>query len=100
MNLPHDSSFMWQLTVGEYTQLMKSLMSEKRYEYGIQGLANLLGCSRSKAYNIKATGILDPAISQNGKIIVIDCDLALKLLSGSEKTPKAFLPPTPPAPNA
>lgn len=59
--------------------------SKKHYVYGIKGLAKLLGASSSTAQRIKSSGVLDAAISQNGKIIVIDADLALDLLRISNK---------------
>lgn len=34
--------------------------------------------------NIKSSGILDPAISQHGKVIVIDADLALELMKAKQ----------------
>ncbi len=66
------------LTVAEFTKLLDCKKNSK-YEYGLKGLANLLGCSRSKASEIKSTGILDDAISQNGNIIIIDKEKALEL---------------------
>lgn len=56
-----------------------------RYVYGIAGLRDLLGCSESTANRIKRTGVLNPAISQHGKTIVIDADLALDLLRVSKQ---------------
>lgn len=69
----------WQLTVEEFLEVAKKLNTEKKYIYGIKGLAKLLGCSISKAAEIKASGILDDAIIQNGYIIVIEEEKALKL---------------------
>lgn len=54
--------------------------AKPHYVYGLAGLCKLLGCSKSTAVNIKKSGILDPAISQRGKIIVINSDYALELL--------------------
>ena len=48
--------------------------------YGLAGLSELLGCSISTAARIKKSGVLDPAIRQTGKIIVVDADLALDLM--------------------
>lgn len=48
--------------------------------YGLAGLSKLLGCSQSTAARIKKSGVLDPAIRQTGKIIVVDADLALDLM--------------------
>ncbi|AQW90051.1 DUF3853 domain-containing protein [Elizabethkingia anophelis] len=69
----------WQLTVGQFMELQNRSNTEKKYEYGIKGLAKILGCSRTKASEIKASGIIDDAIVQNGNIIVIDKEKALQL---------------------
>ncbi|BBQ09297.1 DUF3853 family protein [Elizabethkingia anophelis] len=58
--------------------------TQKKYVYGIPGLAKLLDCGRTKAQEIKNSGVIDAAIIQNGKKIVIDADKALELLK--EKT--------------
>ena len=80
--------YLWQLTIDEFKELQKEITKEKTYEYGIKGLAKILGCSRSKAYQIKASGILDDAIIQNGKVIVIDVDKALQLFSENNSVQK------------
>ena len=54
---------------------------KKHYVYGLQGLSDLLGCSLSTSARVKKSGAIDAAISQQGKIIVIDADLALDLLN-------------------
>ena len=53
---------------------------KRHFVYGLAGLAKLLGVCKATASSIKSSGILDPAISQHGKVIVIDADLALDLL--------------------
>ena len=73
--------YLWELTIDEFKELQFEITKEKSYEYGIKGLAKILGCSRSKAYNIKASGIIDDAIFQNGKMMVIDVEKTLRLLS-------------------
>lgn len=50
---------LWKLTVEEFLKLSKNLATEKKYEYGLKGLAKILGCSVSKASEIKSSGILD-----------------------------------------
>ncbi|MEN2436481.1 DUF3853 family protein [Weeksellaceae bacterium A-14] len=72
----------WKLTVEEFLEVCKELNSENKYEYGLKGLAKLLGCSISKASEIKSSGILDKAITQRGKIIIIDKQKALTLFAG------------------
>ncbi|MDN5396539.1 MAG: DUF3853 family protein, partial [Chryseobacterium sp.] len=41
----------------------------------------MLGCSISKASEIKSSGLLDDAIIQNGNIIIIDKEKALALFA-------------------
>ncbi len=72
-------AFIWQLTVEEFLEISKDLISERKYEYGLKGLAKILGCSISKASEIKSSGLLDEAIIQNGNIIIIDKEKALEL---------------------
>lgn len=69
----------WQLTVEEFLEVSKNFNAEKKYEYGLKGLAKILGCSVSKASEIKSSGILDKAIIQNGNIIIINKEMALEL---------------------
>lgn len=58
----------------------------KRYVYGLAGLAGLLGCSIVTANRIKKSGVINKAISQVGRKIIIDADLALELLNNSRKS--------------
>lgn len=51
----------------------------KNVAYGIKGIADIFGCSIPTANRIKRSGIIDDAISQVGRKIVVDVDLALKL---------------------
>ena len=60
-------------------------MTKKHFVYGLAGLSKLLGCSISTAARIKKSGVIDAAISQHGKIIVVDADLALELLNVQKK---------------
>ena len=74
-----------QLTVEEFLDLQKNNIPEKKYEYGLKGLAKTLGCSRSKAAELKSTGILDDAIIQNGHLIIIDKEKAMELMALHKK---------------
>lgn len=76
---------LFQLTVEEFLSLQQSGRYEKKYEYGLKGLAKILGCSRSKASELKSSGILDDAIIQNGNLIIIDIEKALQLLASHKK---------------
>lgn len=59
--------------------------SEKRYVRGMKELADTLHCSLSTAQRIKSSGVLDPAISQIGKVMLVDAEQALELLKVSNK---------------
>ena len=50
-----------------------------RYVHGIAGIASLFGVSERQARNIKASGIINRAIRQQGRTIVTDATLALEL---------------------
>ena len=71
----------WRLTVEEFLEVSKNINSEKKYEFGLKGLAKILGCSISKASEVKSSGLLDDAIIQNGNIIIIDKEKALELFA-------------------
>lgn len=79
---------LWQLTVGEFLELMEQIPTvtvdntpkEKNLVYGIAGIAQIFNCSMTTANRIKASGKIDRAISQCGRMITIDADLALELM--------------------
>ncbi len=91
-----DSMPLWQLTVGEFRQLLiessgnfsfpnvTPIGREKKYVYGIAGIAELFQCSVATANKIKASGRIDNAIIQIGRKIMVDADLALEL-AGKKK---------------
>lgn len=83
---------LFQLSVGEFIDLMDSIINkstsekasqdtpnERRLEYGIAGIARIFNCSISTANRIKASGKIDKAISQRGRLIVIDVEKAIRL---------------------
>lgn len=53
---------------------------KKRYVYGVQGIAETFGCSIPTANRIKASGVIDDAITQIGRKIVVDPELAIQLV--------------------
>ena len=93
MNNLDPNTPLFKLTLQELTsELMEefqsqflTLLSKKKYEYGIKGLAKILGCSRAKASKIKNSGVINEAIFQNGKIIIIDIEKALGLLNKNKE---------------
>lgn len=82
-----------QATLGDLRSLIDEIVGDTheapkedvkvkhRFVYGLQGLCDLLSCSTSTAARIKRSGVIDAAISQHGKIIVIDADMAIDLLN-------------------
>tara|TARA_R110002012_G_scaffold241323_1_gene415535 strand:+ start:14304 stop:14600 length:297 start_codon:yes stop_codon:yes gene_type:complete len=56
----------------------------KKYVYGIRGIARLIGCSISSANRLKKSGVIDEAIIQNGRKIIVDSELALELIKNSK----------------
>ncbi|QQM25350.1 DUF3853 family protein [Elizabethkingia sp. M8] len=76
---------LWQISVGEFLELQHKNKADKRYEYGLKGIAKIFGCSVSQANRIKGSGIIDEAIIQNGNIIIIETEKALQLFGEKKK---------------
>lgn len=53
--------------------------TSKKYVYGLPGIARLFGCSIPTACRIKWSGKIDRAVTQIGRKIIVDADLALEL---------------------
>lgn len=81
----------WQMTGEEFIFLSKHASrqtetqpqpitdTERKYVYGILGIAKLFGCSLPIANRIKKSGKIDKAITQIGRKIIVDVELALEL---------------------
>ena len=54
-------------------------LSQRRIYSGIEGIAQIFGCSVPTANRIKKSGVIDDAITQIDRQIVIDGNLALEL---------------------
>lgn len=64
----------------EVNQLQPAVNAIKRkYVYGMAGIAQLFGASLMTAHRIKKSGKIDAAITQIGRKIVVDAELALEL---------------------
>ena len=61
------------------TQLRPVTDTERKYVHGILGIAKLFGCSLPTANRIKKSGKIDKAITQIGRKIIVDAELALEL---------------------
>ena len=96
------------LTVGQLRSVLESSLREraektietdssapKRYVHGVCGIKQLFNCSYPTAHKLKET-ILKPAVKQQGRVIVVDVDLAMKLFTEHDqiKSIKDFQPPT------
>ena len=77
------------LTVGQLMEVLAKQQTTittdntpkaKRLVYGIAGIAQLFNCSMTTANRIKASGKINRAISQCGRMITVDADLALELM--------------------
>lgn len=91
---------LFKLTVGELMDMIERRIKEqpaaesdrqiapagKRYVYGLNGIASLFGCSRTQAHRIKASGKIDGAITQTGRLIIVDAEKALELAARKKKT--------------
>ena len=83
----------WQMTGEEFLYLQQHASStgkdvatttiiqntDKHYVYGILGISKLFGCSMPTANRIKKSGKIDKAITQIGRKIIVDAELALEL---------------------
>ena len=76
-----------QLTVADLKQLIEELQSKKsdeavkptgRLVYGLRGIQGLFNCSHKTAQYYK-DHVINEAVIQNGRKIVVDADLALQL---------------------
>ena len=86
---------LWQFSGKDHEYMLKHVLmesfscvevkptSQKRYVQGYQGIATLFGCSKSTAQRIKKSGIIDEAITQVNRKILVDADLALQLVKES-----------------
>lgn len=87
----NDTTPIWQLTVGEIKDLIqettgaktetKELQATGGYVYGIAGLAELIGASKTTAQKLKSSGLLDKAITQIGNKIITNKKIAIEILS-------------------
>lgn len=57
---------------------------KKRYVYGIKGIAEIFNCSLPTASHIKKSGRISRAITQIGRKVVIDVEMALELAKESK----------------
>ena len=79
------------ITAGELADVILAKLrneqpaKEKTLVKGITGIMEIFKCGRSKATQLRASGILNPAITTTGRIFLIDVDMALDLVSKKKK---------------
>jgi len=57
----------------------------KKHVFGLAGIAEIFGCSIPTANRIKRSGKISKAITQIGRKIVVDVELALELAAKQER---------------
>ena len=55
----------------------------KRYVHGVAGIKSLFNCGYPTAHKLKET-IIKPAVHQQGRVILVDVELVLKLFEESK----------------
>ena len=76
------------LTVGQFKNLLTESINNddsRKYVYGLKGIQKLFNVSHPTAQKYK-DGILKPAITQNGKKIIIDIVKAKELYYTSKES--------------
>ena len=63
------------------TATAPDFMPNTRHVYGLKGIAKLFDCSISTANRIKTSGVIDKAIKQVGRKIIVDAEYALELIN-------------------
>lgn len=80
--------YLFHLSVGEFLTLIEQPeqpkvkeydFTDKKYVYGIAGIASLFGCSKTTAGKILHGGKIDKAVIRLGQKITIEADLAMQL---------------------
>ena len=66
-----------------------TVLQQKNY-YGIEGIAQVFGCSVPTANRIKKSGVIDDAITQIGRKIIIDAEKALALAKAAKLDKKVL----------
>ena len=89
----NDATRIIDLTVGQLEVLTRAWVrsemasakadddrQDERHVYGLKGLAKLLGCSTTSACKINTSGIIEPALTRLGNLLIYDSDMVLDLI--------------------
>lgn len=91
MNITNDTPVTF-LTVGQLKEILRidqsitkpvDQVKPKNYVYGLRGIQKLFNCSQPTSQRLK-NGIIKDAVSQHGRKIVVDADLAMELFKNSK----------------
>lgn len=63
----------------------KDQPKEKRLLKGIPGIMEIFKCGRSKASELRKSGVIDAAIIEDGRVFLVDADKALELVASKRK---------------
>ena len=81
------------LTVGQFLSILHDnspkgentvIPTEKEYVYGLKGIRDTFGVCHSTAQKLK-NGILNPAVKQCGRKLIIDKAMAIELFNQNSK---------------
>lgn len=90
----------WQLTVGEFKQLIREAQPTPQQQpapknnelvEGLEGLARLLKCGKTKAQQISRSGIIEEATFRSGRLLRYDPEKVLRLLQAANSNHKPNL---------
>jgi len=82
-----DNTLVVTLTVGQMRKLFSSQAPEaktptttqRQFAYGLDGIAKIFNCSKQSALRYKNSGRIDGALTQIGRKIIVDVDMAIEL---------------------
>lgn len=90
---------MCDLSLGEFLELAKPIVQswiaeekpahfkdeDEVWEYGMSAIQRLLNCSYTTAHRMKNSGLLDEAIVQSGRKIMVNVKKAKEILKAQKK---------------
>lgn len=97
MNTTEQEKPLWMMTRKEFIKLIDEVIEGKvsrliedkqeRTEHvrGNKALADFLGCGLSKVHQIITSGIIDEAMTRNGRVIIYDTAKVLECLKNNNK---------------
>lgn len=87
---------LFRLTAGEFLDLLErgtqpetidTTKDGTKHVYGLAGIAELFGCSKTQASRIKQSGKINGALTQVGNLIIVEAEKALELAGKAKNKP-------------